>query len=426
MNNTGFGKGKILVPNVKDMTSWSVIACDQFSSQPEYWRDVEEQVKSNPSTLNMIIPDSNLWQPDLDQRVGALYRAMRTYLRRHMLVEVEDYIYVERVTHDGQVRSGIVGVVDLEEYDYHEDAGTKVRASERTTNLVQYRRQFRENAPLEVSHIILLMDDREDAVMSALRGHTDEMKPLYDFELMKDGGSIRGWLVTAEQSDNIDATLEKLGERQLFEDKYNMPEKETMIYAVGDGNMSLAAAKAHYEALKATLSPEKMKNHPARYALCELVNLNDESLKFEPINRIVFGVDTQNFVRQLERSCKVSYEPCKDENGQECQHVDMYLQGKVKHMWIQKPSSNMVTGTIQNFIDTYVQEFSGKVDYVHGNSIVQQLSSLKDNVGFIFPAMGKEVLFETILVDDILPRKTFSMGKAEDKRFYLECRKIIK
>lgn len=264
MNNTGFGKGKILVPNVKDMTSWSVIACDQFSSQPEYWRDVEEQVKSNPSTLNMIIPDSNLWQPDLDQRVGALYRAMRTYLRRHMLVEVEDYIYVERVTHDGQVRSGIVGVVDLEEYDYHEDAGTKVRASERTTNLVQYRRQFRENAPLEVSHIILLMDDREDAVMSALRGHTDEMKPLYDFELMKDGGSIRGWLVTAEQSENIDATLEKLGERQLFEDKYNMPEKETMIYAVGDGNMSLAAAKAHYEALKATLSPEKMKNHPAR------------------------------------------------------------------------------------------------------------------------------------------------------------------
>ena len=169
-----------------------------------------------------------------------------------------------------------------------------------------------------------------------------------------------------------------------------------------------------------------MKNHPARYALCELVNLNDESLKFEPINRIVFGVDTQNFVRQLERSCKVSYEPCKDENGQECQHVDMYLQGEVKHMWIQKPSSNMVTGTIQNFIDTYVQEFSGKVDYVHGNSIVQQLSSLKDNVGFIFPAMGKEVLFETILVDDILPRKTFSMGKAEDKRFYLECRKIIK
>ena len=156
------------------------------------------------------------------------------------------------------------------------------------------------------------------------------------------------------------------------------------------------------------------------------VNLNDESLKFEPINRIVFGVDTQNFVRQLERSCKVSYEPCKDENGQECQHVDMYLQGEVKHMWIQKPSSNMVTGTIQNFIDTYVQEFSGKVDYVHGNSIVQQLSSLKDNVGFIFPAMGKEVLFETILVDDILPRKTFSMGKAEDKRFYLECRKIIK
>lgn len=420
MNSTGFGKGKILIPNVKDMTSWSVIACDQFSSQPEYWRDVEEQVKSNPSTLNMIIPDSTLWQPDLDQRVGAIHRAMRTYLRRRMLTEVDDYIYVERCSNDGHVRSGIVGVVDLEEYDFQQDAGTKVRASERTTNLVQYRRQFRENAPLEVSHIILLMDDREDTVMSALRGHTEEMKPLYNFELMKDGGSIRGWLVNPQQSAVIDSNLEQLADRKLFEEKYSMSDKETMVYAVGDGNMSLAAAKIHYENLKATLSPEKMKNHPARYALCELVNLNDESLTFEPINRVVFGVDTHNFVRQLERSCKISYEPVDN-----CQYVDMYMGGEVKRMWIQKPSSNMVTGTIQNFIDTYVQEFSGKVDYVHGSSIVQQLSSLKDNVGFIFPAMGKETLFETILIDDILPRKTFSMGKAEDKRFYLECRKIV-
>lgn len=421
MNNTGFGKGSVLVPNVKNMEKWSVIACDQFSSQPEYWRAVEEQVKTDPSTFNMIIPDSALMQPDLDQRVASLYRAMRTYLRRHMLTEINDYIYVERCTNEGQVRSGLVGVVDLEEYDFHEDAGTKIRASERTTNLVQYRCRFRENAPLEVSHIMLLMDDREDAVMSQLRGHTEEMKPLYDFELMKDGGSIRGWQVTPEQSEQIDAALDRLSDRQLFEEKYGMPDKPTMIYAVGDGNMSLAAAKAHYERLKATLSPEKLKNHPARYALCELVNLNDDSLNFEPINRMVFGVDTHNFVRQLERSCKGSYEPVDN-----CQYVDIYIEDECRRMWIQKPTSNVVTGTIQNFIDTYIQEFSGKVDYVHGSAIVQRLASLKDNVGFIFPAMGKETLFETILIDDILPRKTFSMGKAEDKRFYLECRKIIK
>jgi len=421
MNNTGFSKGKILVPNVKDMTNWSVIACDQFSSQPEYWQEVEEQVKSDPSTFNMIVPDSRLYQPDLDQRVGALYRAMRTYVRRRMLIEVDDYIYVERVNSEGNVRSGLVGVVDLEEYDYHDNSLKKVRASERTTNLVQYRRQFRENASLEVSHIMLLMDDREDSVMSILRNHTDEMEALYDFDLMKDSGSIRGWKVSAEQSAKIDAALEALGERKAFEEKYNMPDKETMIYAIGDGNMSLAAAKDHYENLKSTLSPEKMKNHPARYALCELVNLNDASLRFEPINRIVFGVDTQNFVRQLEKALKISYEPVEG-----CQQVDMYMQGTVRRMWIQKPSSNVVTGSIQNFIDTYVQEFSGKVDYVHGSGVVQRLSAIKDNVGFIFPAMGKETLFETILVDDILPRKTFSMGKAEDKRFYLECRKITK
>ncbi len=421
MNNTGFGKGKILIPNVKNMTNWSVIACDQFSSQPEYWQSVEEQINSDPSTYHMIIPDAAIMQPDLDQRVGALYRAMRTYVRRHMLTEVEDYIYVERVTNDGNVRSGIVGVVDLEEFDYHEDAGTKIRASERTTNMVQYRREFRENAPLEVSHIMLLMDDREDSVMSALRGHTDEMQPLYDFDLIKDSGSIRGWLVSPEQSAAIDAQLEKLAERKVFEEKYNKADKETMVYAVGDGNMSLAAAKQHYENLKKNLSAEKMKNHPARYALCELVNLNDESLKFEPINRVLFGVDTQNFVRELERKCKVSYEPVEG-----CQYVDMYMGGTSKRMWIQNPTSNVVTGTIQNFIDTFVQEFSGKVDYVHGSSIVQQLSSRKDNVGFIFPAVSKDCLFETILIDNILPRKTFSMGKAEDKRFYLECRKIIK
>lgn len=421
MNTTGFGKGKILIPKVKDMTSWSVIACDQFSSQPEYWHNVEEQVKTNPSTLHMIIPDAALWQPDLDQRVGALYRAMRTYVRRHMLEEVDEYIYVERTTSTGQVRSGIVGVIDLEEYDFHEDSGTKVRASERTTNIVRYRKEFRENAPLEVSHIMLLMDDREDAVMSALRGNTAEMEPLYDFPLMMDGGSIKGWKVTEEQSAKIDELLEQLSDRKLFEEKYNMPEKPTMVYAVGDGNMSLAAAKHHYEQLKKTLSPEKMKNHPARYALCELMNLNDDSLVFEPINRVVFGVDTQNFIRQLERSCKISYEPVED-----CQYVDMFVKGESRRMWIQKPSANMVTGTIQNFIDTYVQEFSGKVDYVHGSNIVQRLSTHNDNVGFIFPAMSKESLFETILIDDILPRKTFSMGKAEDKRFYLECRKITK
>ena len=421
MNNTGFGKGKVLVPNVKDMNSWSVIACDQFSSQPEYWRDVEEQVKSNPSTYHMIIPDATLWQPDLDQRVSALYRAMRTYVRRHMLNEVDDYIYVERSTSSGQTRSGLVGVIDLEEFSFRPNAETKIRASEGSTSLLHYRRQFRENAPLEVSHAMLLMDDREDAVMSSLRGHTDQMEALYDFPLMKDGGSIKGWKVSPQQSETIDALLEQLAQRSAFEEKYHMPDKATMIYEVGDGNMSLAAAKSHYEDLKASLSPEKLKDHPARYALCELVNLNDPSLTFEPINRIVFGVDTQNFLRQLERCCQIAYEPVAN-----TQFVDMYLAGESCRMWICNPSANMAAGTIQNFIDSYVQDFSGKVDYVHGSDIVQQLSSRKDNVGFIFPALGKESLFETILIDGILPRKTFSMGAAEDKRYYLECRKIIK
>ncbi len=421
MNTTGFSKGTLLIPKVKNMTHWSVIACDQFTSQPEYWRTVEEEVKTDPSTMNMIIPEAFLSQEDLDQRMGALNRAMRTYMRRHMLEEVQDYIYVERTLQNGNVRRGIVGVVDLEEYDFHHNSHTKIRASEKTINRLPVRITIRENAPLEVSHVMLLMDDREDAVIGSLKDHTDEMQLLYDFPLMKDSGSLRGFLVTPEQSELIDQNLDRLADRKCFEKKYGMPDKEAMIFAVGDGNLSLAAAKEHYENLKRTLSPQKLKNHPARYAMCEIVNLNDPSLEFQPINRVVFGVDTANFVRQLERECEVFYEPCEN-----CQYFDLYVNGEGRRLWLKKPSCNAVTGSVQNFIDTYVQEFSGKVDYVHGSTIVQQLSALPDNVGLIFPAMGKEKLFETILIDEILPRKTFSMGGAEDKRFYLECRKIIK
>jgi len=421
MNTTGFTKGKVLLPTVEDMAAWSVIACDQFSSQPRYWREVEERVKNNPSTFHMMIPDCRFQQPDLDQRLGAAYRAMRTYVRRHVLREVDDYIYVERGTSDGRVRSGLVGVLDLEEYDYCPDCQKKIRASERNTEMLAFRRQLRENASLEVSHIMLLMDDRRDAVMSLLRGHTAEMEPLYDFQLMKDGGPIRGWRVSAEQSAAIDAALEQLSCRKAFEERYNMPQKETLIYVVGDGNMSLAAAKDHYEHLKRTLSPEKLRDHPARYALCELVNLNDPSLVFEPINRLVFGVDVEHFTNYLEERLQISYQPVEG-----AQSVEMLAQGQSRRIWFQKPSGNMAAGSLQNAIDDYVQNFSGKVDYVHGSSVVKQLSALKDNVGFLLPAMEKGNLFPTILLDQILPRKTFSMGQAEDKRFYLECRKIVK
>lgn len=419
MNYTGFTKGNVLIPKVDDMISWSVIACDQFTSQPKYWNDVSELIRTKPSTINMIIPEVFLNTDDIDQRIGAVNRAMRTYIRRHVFQEYQDYIYTERTLNTGKIRHGIVGVIDLEKYDYSPNSTSAIRATEGTIlERIPPRLKIRENAPLEVSHILVLIDDRENAVISPLASQTDSMQKLYDFELMQGSGSIKGYLVNPNQSESIDNALNSLADPVKFQEKYDISNKGILVYAVGDGNHSLATAKQYYEALKHSMSQEKAENHPARYALAEIVNLNEDCLEFEPINRIVFGVDVQNFMHQLEKEYDVSYNPC------DGQYFDCVTNRKSKRVWIKNPSSNVVTGTVQNFIDYYIKNFSGKVDYVHGNHIVTQLSMQSDNIGIIFPAIKKNELFPTVLLDGALPRKTFSMGEAEDKRFYLECRKI--
>ena len=420
MNNTGFSKGDILVPNVENMTAWSVIACDQYTSQPQYWHEVADFVKTRPSTLNMIVPEINLNSEDLDQHIGAVNRAMRTYLRRHVFFEVHDYIYTRRILHNGKVRHGLIGVVDLEQYEFHPGSKTTVRATEGVLqNRIEPRLMVRDLAPLEVSHTMLLVDDRQNTVFSFLEEEIDQMQLLYSFELMKDSGSISGYLVNEQQSQRIDQALTALATSEQMEEKYGISDKGIFLYAVGDGNNSLATAKLHYDSLKRTLPPQKLKNHPARYTLAEIVNLHDDSFDFEPINRVLFGVDTLNFLHQLSKVHTISYTP-----QEEQQYFDCIIGNETRRIWIADPSSNVVTGTVQNFIDHYIQEFSGKVDYVHGENIVRQLAAQVDNIGILFPSIPKQSLFETVLIDGTLPRKTFSMGQASDKRFYLECRKI--
>ena len=420
MNNTGFSKGDILVPNVECMSAWSVIACDQYTSQPQYWRDVENFVKTKPSTLNMMVPEIRFASDDLDQRICSVNRAMRTYLRRHMFYEVHDYIYSRRVLSNGKVRCGLVGVIDLEQYEFHPGSQTTVRATEGVIqSLIEPRLAIRDLTPLEVSHTMLLIDDRENTVFASLEQELDQMQLLYSFDLMMGSGSISGYLVTPEQSERIDRALTALATPEEMQKKYGITDKGIFVYAVGDGNNSIATAKLHYDNLKRTLSPQKLRNHPARHTLSEIVNLHDDSFEFEPINRVLFGVDTANFLHQLSHVHRISYSP---QEGQ--QYFDCVIGDETKRIWIADPSSNVVTGTVQNFIDHYIREFSGKVDYVHGENIVRQLAAQTDNVGILFPSIPKESLFETILIDGILPRKTFSMGTAADKRFYLECRKI--
>lgn len=420
MNNTGFSKGDILVPNVENMTAWSVIACDQYTSQPQYWHEVEAFVKTNPSTLNMIVPEIYLNNEDLDQRICSVQRAMRTYLRRHIFTEVHDYIYTQRVLSNGKIRHGLIGVVDLDQYEFHAGSKTTVRASEGVLqNRIELRLTIRDTAPLELPHTMLLIDDRQNTVFSFLAQQVDRMQQLYSFDLMKDSGKISGYLVTPEQSEQIDLALTRLHSLDEMQKKYGFTDKGIFVYAVGDGNNSLATAKLHYENLKRTLSAQKLKNHPARYTMAEIVNLNDDSFDFEPINRVLFGVDTANFLHQLGCAHRISYTPME---GQ--QYFDCVIGKETRRIWIADPSSHVVTGTMHNFIDRYIQDFSGKVDYVHGENIVRQLAAQTDNVGILFPPIPKKSLFETILTDGALPRKTFSIGQARDKRFYLECRKI--
>lgn len=421
MNTSGFSNGTILVPNVADMTSWSVIASDQFTSQPQYWQEVAQLVQTRPSTLNLIIPECGSVTDDMDQRIASVGRAMRTYLRRHLFCEHNDYIYTQRTLQNGKVRRGLVGLVDLECFDPRPGSRSPIRSTEHVIpSTMEIRTQIRATAPLEVSHIQLLIDDPQGLVIEPLADEAGQMTPLYDFDLMKDSGHITGSLVTPEQSARIDRALQALGDRQRLLDQYGEAGENGFVFAIGDGNNSLCTAKLHWENLKQSLSAEKLKNHPARYALAEVINLHDPALEFGPINRILFGVDVPQFLRQMEKECDLSYTPCE---GQTFEYV---VGGQVRRAWVRRPSSNVVTGTVQNFIDEYIQNFSGKVDYVHGNGIVCQLSMQKDNIGFLFPSIRKEELFPTVLLDGRLPRKTFSMGVAEDKRFYLECRRITK
>lgn len=420
VNNTGFSKGNILVPKVDDMTTWSVIACDQYTSQPHYWHEVENFVQSKPSTFHMMVPEINLNSEDLDQHIYSVNRAMRTYLRRHLFYEVNDYIYTRRLLSNGKIRHGLIGVIDLEQFDYTPGSTTNVRASEEIIkNRLDARLAVRDLAPIELSHSMLLVDDRENNVFAFLEDELSQMTPLYDFPLMKNSGTISGYLVTPEQSARIDSALSELATPQAMQEKYGITDKGLFPYVVGDGHNSLASAKIYYENLKKTLSPQKLENHPARYTMAEIVNLNDSSLEFEPINRVVFGVDTVNFLHQLSLAHQISFDPLPD-----AQYFDCVIGNETRRIWIADPTSYVVTGTVQNFIDQYIHNFSGKVDYVHGEFIVQQLASQTDNVGILFPSFPKQSLFNTILADGILPRKTFSMGDANDKRFYLECRKI--
>ena len=423
MEKTAFSPADILLPYDCGLTKWAVVACDQYTSQPEYWERVDQYVGDAPSTLRLILPESKLESDGVDQEIQKIHATMEQYLQEERLRPVEDaMLFVERKLANSKTRLGLLGKLDLEEYDYSKGSGTPIRATEGTVlSRIPPRMKVREGAPIELPHIMVLIDDPDKKIIEPLTKDVNrkQMSKVYSVTLMENGGRITGSLLSKFQAQKVQEALAQLGDQKRFEEFYHAPGKPVLTYAMGDGNHSLATAKACWEKLKPTLSPEQRETHPARYALVELVNLHDDSLEFEPIHRVVFGVEP----KKLLEAFLAAYPGAHYGEG-EGHQITYVLAGERGTVTVPNPTAQLAVGTLQNFLDQYLEANGGKVDYIHGEDVVEQLASQPDSIGFLLPAMGKDQLFPTVIFDGALPRKTFSMGEAHDKRFYLEARKI--
>ena len=418
----GFRPADILLPKKgTDMTRWAVVACDQYTSQPEYWQAVEDTVADAPSALRLILPEAALNAPDVEERISAVNAAMRNYLDGGLFDTLENsLLYIERVQSDGKIRHGLIGMVDLEQYDFTPGSGALIRATEGTVlSRIPPRVKVRKDAPIELPHVMLLIDDPGKTVIEPLTRASGEMEPLYRFDLQQGGGSITGWKLTAAQADETADALDALCSPREQAWKYGVKDVPPLLFAVGDGNHSLATAKQCYEDLKKVTPEDQWSSLPARYALVEVVNNHDSALQFEPIHRVVFGVKPEAVLDAFKAYYPGAYE------GQGEGHVITYThEGGTGFLTVPQPRVQLAVGTLQAFLDSYVKDHGGEIDYIHGDSVTDRLGSQPDSIGFKLPAMGKQQLFKTVMADGVLPRKTFSMGHAQDKRYYVEARKI--
>lgn len=393
--------GTILLPEGVDMTRWSVIACDQFTSQREYWDAAEKLVGDAPSTLRLMLPEARLGDPDAEKAPERITKTMERYLAEGVFTELRDScVYVERRQADGRKRRGLLGLLDLEAYDFSPDSRTPVRATEATVEeRLPARIRIRSASPLEMPHVLMLMDDRDDRVLSPLEQRAGELKTLYDFELMLGGGHLAGRQVSGALLEDALAALGSLGSREEQCEKYGEAAANgPIVLAVGDGNHSLAAAKRIWESIRDGLSPSEREIHPARFALVETVNIHDPALDFSPIHRVLFETDDRAFAALSERERSL-WESPERTPGERVAAAD-------------------------RFCADYISRFGGRVDYVHDLETARRLGSAPGCAALLLPPISKEELFSSVLRSGPLPKKTFSMGQARDKRYYLECRRI--
>ncbi|HOA31635.1 MAG TPA: DUF1015 domain-containing protein [Clostridia bacterium] len=431
---------KILLPNKNiNMTKWSTIACDQYTSELEYWKSVESEVENEPSTYHLMLPEIYLEEEDVDERIEKINKTMDKYISDGIFEEKGPcIIVVERSFPNAPTRTGMMLTLDLEDYDFHKDSTSLIRATEGTVEeRIPPRMKIRENASIEMPHIMVLIDDPEKTVLEPLKEYAvNNLVPIYDFELMKDGGHIKGYEITDNEIiEKMKSSILRLADKEVFKNKYNTDvDVSPMLFAVGDGNHSLASAKCHWDNIKKGLSEEEKANHPARFALCEIVNIHDQGIVFEPIHRVLFNVDTGYLFDELqgyfmEDATIVNLPDDFDESKVEKQegvHTILFVTENEKGIiYIDEKVHTLATGALQPFLDKFLEYNKDvKIDYIHGLDSLKQLGTRKGNIGFIFPNLDKRDFFTSIVKNGPMPRKTFSLGEANEKRYYLECRKI--
>ena len=426
LEKLGLQAADILIPRKDvDLTKWAVVACDQFTSEKDYWHDVEKTVGDAPSTLKLIFPECYLDDGDDERRINAINKTMKEYVDADLFKTYKNCFFLVRRTCGSACRWGLMAALDLDRYSWEKGSTSLIRATEGTIlSRIPPRKKIRKDAPLEIPHIMVLISDKEKSVIEPLAAQSGKLEKVYDFELMKNGGHLEAWVVDSDSLKNQVATaFEKLDAA--------LDPKNPLLFAMGDGNHSFATAKSCWEDIKATLTEEQRKCHPARFCLVELENIFDPGLVFEPIHRVLFNVPESVFLEELRKNAsavaeeKVGCRNCiaREIADQSQQRFGYCTSDKHVVVTLKDPSANIAAGTLQKVIDELIKK-GYSVDYIHGADVTDKLGSEKGNIGLFLPAIDKATFFDTIIKDGALPRKTFSMGEANEKRYYMEARAI--
>ncbi len=426
-----FAPSEILLPKESvDLQKWAALACDQFTSQPEYWQEAEEFVGSAPSMLKLMLPEVYLEKPDTDARIEAIYDEMDKALEDTLLQKINGYIYVERTMENGAIRQGLVGCVDLEAYSYEKGAQCNIRPSENTViERIPPRLAVRRKASIESPHILMLIDDVKESVIEPFSAKKDGLKKVYDVDLMLEGGLLRGWAIEDEADYKaIDTALQSLLDSDAFYGRYEgvTTACEPFCMAVGDGNHSLASAKALWEEIKPTISKEEQATHPARFCLLELENIQSPAIEVESIHRVIFNEGYEEIKAAAKAYAEQKGLALVEGEAEGQTFVAVSKEGR-KTFTITKPEHPLPAGSFEAFYAEFAKTHpNAEVDYVHGEDAVQELVEKKEATGVLLPEFNKSDLFRGVALGGVLPKKTFSMGHAREKRYYMECRKINK